>query len=450
MTRQEIARQTYEITPHSLTEPLICDVCAATEVQRLVSREIVRGRMYIVGRDSPAFKPSAVLAFCADCWPKWLLWRARMGFDLHFHRSDAICSARCIARRDGRRLQFEAQASIVEARHHGFFAMKSIDGLPLVNGSFALIGLRTHRFMRRRGQRQTYYESIGDAREVQRQFMRLGNLLALGVPRALLDRFVIVVQAFESWYTAPSGNVSLPRAGDRSIGLHCVALTHYENHAESIGFANSWGRGWGNGGYGKLSIEYLERHFHEAFVTRRARFFPPPWNFTSWPDPMSPGERRRRLLLQAPRQIPWRRRAKGENWAIEVYEVASPTTGEFVLCVDVRNGFGLRMGWAFLRYREASGGILEIPELFVWPTFRRMGIGRMLEDVALDYAESWEVGEIHLMMNEADAVIGAPRAAARLFGNALGYEWHWRPESAPRRAGTGIKRVVPHACRRKE
>jgi hypothetical protein len=92
---------------------------------------------------------------------------------------------------------------------------------------------------------------------------------------------------------------------------------------------------------------------------------------------MTPREFRRRLVLDAPRQRFRQRRGKGDHWVIEIYETPSPTTGWPVLCVDVQNGFGLRMGWAFLRYRptaDAADAILEIPELFVWPTFRRMGI----------------------------------------------------------------------------
>jgi hypothetical protein len=48
-----------------------------------------------------------------------------------------------------------------------------------------------------------------------------------------------------------------------------------------------------------------------------------------------------------------------------------------------------------------------------------MAIGRFLEDVAVDYATAWGCGELYLMMNEADAVVGPPHAAARLFAHHL-------------------------------
>ena len=113
-----------------------------------------------------------------------------------------------------------------------------------------------------------------------------------------------------------------------------------------------------------------------------------------------------------------------------------------MICVDIQNGFGLRMGWMFLRHRlEGAGAVMEIPELFVWPTFRRMGIGRELEAIGQDIAGTWHCSQLHLMMNEADALVGPPRRAARNFGQALGYRWRWRDEVAPRRVATGVKRI---------
>jgi hypothetical protein len=70
-----------------------------------------------------------------------------------------------------------------------------------------------------------------------------------------------------------------------------------------------------------------------------------------------------------------------------------------------------------------------------------MGIGRMLDGLAVSYAASWGCREIRLMMNEADAVVGPPRAVARMFGKSLGYEWRWRAETEPRRPATAIKPV---------
>jgi hypothetical protein len=401
--------------------------------------------MFIVEQLDPSFDPLAALSFCADCWPRWLMWRARMGLDLHTHASQVPCGGDCIAQRGGRQAQFEAQMTLLGDRAEGFFASKSIDGQPRVNGSQLIFGARTGRFMWRMLQRQTYYESTSDPAQVQRLFLNFCALHAAGI-RKSLDGVVIVVEAFESWRAAKNGDIALPGPGDKSIGLHCVFLTHYKAHGETLGFVNSWGRGWGDKGYGTLSFEYLERYLHEAFITRHARFGPRAARFQETSDPLPMDERRRRSRIGAPRQRFRERVGKGESRVVEMYETSSPTTGRAVICVDIQNGFGLRMGWMFLRYRpEDAGAVMEIPELFVWPTFRRLGIGQELEMIAQDIAQTWGCSELHLMMNEADALIGPPRAAARNFGQALGYTWRWRAEVAPRRSATGVKYVAAPA-----
>jgi GNAT superfamily N-acetyltransferase len=441
MNQQKIDQWTCGVEPHPIGPDPKCDLCEKPEVSKLVSREIIRGRMFIVRHSSPAFDPDASLAFCSECWPRWLMWRARMGYDLHWeHASDAPCHAGCLARQGGRATQLAAQMSLLQNRPDGFFAQKSIDGQPRVNGSMLLMAMRMSRFMFRPLHRQHYYESISDPAEVQRQFLQSFQLRQLGVPRAQVDGMHIIVEAFESWYNAPGGDVGMPGPGDKSIGLHCVHLTHYSDSGAILGFWNCWGSAWGKQGHGTIPFEYLEKYLYEAFATRRGRFAPGLWNFEDT-GRMPSRELRRRLLLEAPRERVRIRRGKGENWVLEIWETWSPATERRVMCFEVQNGFGLPMGWMFLR-PTADGGVCEIAELFVWPTFRRMGIGRYLEDVARDYATSWGCEAIHLMMNEADAVIGPPRAAARLFGQALGYDWRWRADVAPRTSATGIKRVV--------
>lgn len=447
MTQEEIDRRTYEVTPHPRAAMEVCDQCGSDLVHRIVSREEHRGRMFIVGPGSPAFDPAAVLVFCRDCYPRWLMWRARMGYDMHEHRAEAPCQRPCIAKLGGRRAQLDAQIALLVDRSEsaGFFAQKQIDGLPRVNGSYLLMGQRTAHFMYRMVTRQQYYESTSDPAEVRRLFLRAAQMHRLRVGRAA-DHVLIIVEAFRSWHNAPRGAIPLPDPGDASIGLHCVYLSGYEDHGDTFRFANSWGQRWGRRGYGTLSYEYLMRYLQEAFVLRPARYGPPSWCFADPPAGGTPDEFRRRMRLDAPRERVRQRRSNGENWVVEAFETSSPTTGYPVICVEFQNGFGLRMGWAFFRSKPSDQTrILEIIELFVWPTFRRMGIGRMLEELAVEYAEAWGCGEIHLMMNEADAVLNppdSPRSRARAFGRALGYEWRWRDDVAPRRPATGVKRLA--------
>ncbi len=151
--------------------------------------------------------------------------------------------------------QFEAQMALLQDRVEagGFFACKSIDGQPRVNGTPSIFGARVGHFMYRMYERQKYYESTSDPAVVKRLFLNFAALREAGVRKGL-DGIIIVVEAFESWRTAKKGEIALPGPGDKSIGFHCVFLTHYKVHGEILGFVNSWGPGWGERGYGTLSV----------------------------------------------------------------------------------------------------------------------------------------------------------------------------------------------------
>lgn len=263
LNQKLIDQRLYEVAPRRLEDPVKCCVCESTNVTKLASREIVRGRMFIVGPDSRAFDASRSLAFCATCWPRWMMWRARLGYDLHWnHASDEPCHPGCVAAKGGRQAQLAAQMSLLGQRTDGFFVVKSIDGQPHVNGSPLIWSMRTFHFMFRTLKRQNYYESVGDPAEVQRQLLLGFSLHGIGVPRAQIDGIIIIVEAFESWYTAPRGVISMPRPDDTSIGLHCVHLTHYADSGAVLGFWNCWGPSWGDREHGTMSFEYLERYFH--------------------------------------------------------------------------------------------------------------------------------------------------------------------------------------------
>jgi GNAT superfamily N-acetyltransferase len=132
-------------------------------------------------------------------------------------------------------------------------------------------------------------------------------------------------------------------------------------------------------------------------------------------------------------------RGHGRNVRVIRYETLSPVTDSPVTCLELTTGFGLRMGWIFLRHHEGCEKYTEITELFVWPTYRRMRLGESLEAAGVDEARLFGSREIRLIMNEADAVSGPPQRAARNFARACGYDLRWRTSVAPRSRATGIK-----------
>ena len=290
--------------------------------------------------------------------------------------------------------------------------------------------------------RQLYYESIADPDEVRRQVTEMNRLRWIGVPRYALDHHALVFWTFESAHHAPMGNIPYPRSGDKSIGLHCVLVDSFDEATESFRIQNSWGLGWGDHGYGYVSLEYLRKFHHETFVTRCARWGPSPYkSMRLIAAAADPHKTRRLWSIENPRAVS-NMRMKGYRLRSVHYETTSPTTGDDVSCYEITNGFGLRMGLCFLRHRTEGTPLTEITELFVWPTFRRMGIGKWLESAAVEEAKYRGSLEIQLVMNEADAVIGSPRGRARKFGAACGYSWRWRQGTGPRSHAIGIKQLA--------
>ena len=362
-----------------------------------------------------------------------------MGYDIHTHAITDECRPQCLTRQNGRLLQYRSLATI--GRREGFQIVKAIDGQPRLNGACLIFAQRMTYFRGGSHTRQAYYESIADPAEVGCQLLATEARRWSGYPLYSLDNHLMIMEWFESSYKAPGGRIPVPASGDKSIGLHCVTVETYDADTETFTFWNSWGPGWGNNAHGTMSLNYLRRYHYETFVLRHARWGPSPAKAGSMAEAQrDPKELRRLWIAENPRSM-WIWRSPRRNIEGVRYETISPTTGRPIVCFELKTGFGLRIGWMFLRHSLAKKTFSEITELFVWPIYRRLGLGTSLEEMALSEAQDYGSTEIRLIMNEADAVIGPPRAAARKFAKARGYELRWRDTVQPRAPATGIKAV---------
>lgn len=55
---------------------------------------------------------------------------------------------------------------------------------------------------------------------------------------------------------AQTGDILYPRQSDRPVGGHDVLIYGYDDASKRFLLRNSWGRGWGNDGYGTISYDY--------------------------------------------------------------------------------------------------------------------------------------------------------------------------------------------------
>jgi GNAT superfamily N-acetyltransferase len=324
-------------------------------------------------------------------------------------------------------------------RKSGFMMVKTIDGIPRANGTTSIMNARVWHYAGGPTARQTHYESIGSAIDLQRQLIIAQRLPDCKEPRVLQDSHILVVEVFKGAHTADRGIIRHPKPGEPSLGLHAVAIEGYDEATETIGFWNSWGSSWGLGGYGEISFQYAEDFYTESFVTRYAGWGPTPAKLQKMFEAVDLREYRRLWSIENPR-LTYRIPGPGDrNSKYRRYESVSPTSSGPVTCLEIATGFGLLMGWAFLRHLKKPKPVTQVTELFVWPTFRGLGIARRLESKSVKEALKQQSHEIHLLINEADAVVGPPRAAARKFAADCGYQMRWRNRVGPRSPATAIK-----------
>lgn len=147
------------------------------------------------------------------------------------------------------------------------------------------------------------------------------------------------------WYDPPDGRIPLD-AGATPLGAHNVALIDFNPKEQRFVFPNSWGSEWGHKGWGAVPLDALAYHANEMWVV-------------SPHYPRFPPTSRKDILCRE-----WK-------WA------ATPDDG--IHCRELVDGStDQRLAWAFCVRRN---GFLEIDDLYVWPTERGKGYGRVLADM---------------------------------------------------------------------
>lgn len=74
-----------------------------------------------------------------------------------------------------------------------------------------------------------------------------------------------VYQEAMSPESAKTGVFQLPGKGSQLVGGHAIVLVAYDDQKKQFKFANDWGTGWGDRGYGYLSEQYIKEHSSECW-----------------------------------------------------------------------------------------------------------------------------------------------------------------------------------------
>ncbi len=168
----------------------------------------------------------------------------------------------------------------------------------------------------------------------------------------------VSIEITEQWFDAPGGVIDLPKTRDAVIGTHVVCIFGYSREKGGFEFLNSWGRDWGDQGFGILPEEYYDHHLIES------------WTNSS-------------LLGLMPTRHHFGKKVLRWELPDLVYE------GMKQFGVEIRDtSVDERIGWAFAVARD---GYLDVEELFVKPQYRRHGYGRQLAHNLKEL--SWHVGQ---------------------------------------------------------
>ena len=167
------------------------------------------------------------------------------------------------------------------------------------------------------------------------------------------------VEITDSWFDASNGVIPPPHPDDEIIGSHSFAVVGYDNYRRVMKFANSWGRAWGEDGYGYLPYDYFaDRLIESWFFDLREGTKPLAESVAHAKGLNTSAERRAIQLMWGHLDI-----LQGEILhGREIYDLESDE----------------RMAWAFAVPRD---GFLDIEELYVRPNYRRRGYGMLLSEM---------------------------------------------------------------------
>jgi GNAT superfamily N-acetyltransferase len=203
--------------------------------------------------------------------------------------------------------------------------------------------------------------------------------LALDLP------VVVSLKITSNWFDAPSGRIPPLSSRDKAEGAHTVLLTGYDDERQEFDFRNSWGADWGDYGYGHIPFEVFRDSWIEGWMG----------GFEDWllnfPKPELPREVENPVIER--------------RWAVREHGGGIFHARELLRAADTEP-----IGWSFAVER---GTFVEIEELFVRPSFRRLGYGRWLLRLMRELADELQA-EMRMWVPFPDADLNNLEIVQRL------------------------------------
>lgn len=191
-----------------------------------------------------------------------------------------------------------------------------------------------------------------------------------------------------------------------------------------------------------MSREYLENYLVDAWLARRARNGPTTYTYKKIEEASTDRDFARAWMQEVP---PWRGkyfRHRGHRCHFQIYDTLSFAHEGYVDVVEIRNGVGQLMAWAYLHHLPGASRVSIVKELFVWPSHRRQGLGTKLEAALVFRAQVAKSFKLEAWVYEIDAWPHV-RAVARTFVQRRGYSVRWRKLGRPAVAFIAEKTIIP-------
>lgn len=99
-------------------------------------------------------------------------------------------------------------------------------------------------------------------------YARLNGMIEMQRSLVINGPFLAGVKAFASWFSAKvkkNGLIPLPKKLERLAGGHAICIVGYDDTRKLFKFKNSWGKMWGDKGYGYLPYKYMVEYCVDAW-----------------------------------------------------------------------------------------------------------------------------------------------------------------------------------------
>ncbi len=113
-------------------------------------------------------------------------------------------------------------------------------------------------------------EEMKSRKHYKIEFYRRLNSSLEDVKRQLRSRNAIIsgIIIYKSNYSQPNGKMAYPKSEEQPIGGHAICIVGYDDNKEIIKFKNSWGKEWGDNGYGYIPYSDFEKLVKESYIIR--------------------------------------------------------------------------------------------------------------------------------------------------------------------------------------